>query len=530
MKLKTILIIDDNEDDYFVIKRYVKKVYNTIYDNGIINIIELIKKNNPDCILIDYHLGTRKGLELLKEIKLNEDNKIKNKPVIILTGETNPEIIVECMKNDATDYIIKGEYSANTIIKTITQAIEKNYLKQKIQEQKEEKKKLEELLNHNRRINSIGQLAGGIAHDFNNIIAGIIGATELLNLPERKLDETSKEYTKIIMKASNRASSLVSKLLAYGRKGKITSNVLDIKEILKDSLSILNTTITDKRINISFKNNAENNKIIGDNAQLQNALMNLVINASQAMPNGGEIKIITTNISLNDHYCKNSSFDIKPGQYVQIEVKDNGTGISSENINKIFEPFYTTKKINEGTGLGLSAVYGIIQDHYGEIKVTSKVNLGTSFKLIIPNIKNIKMTSVIENTKIDTTNNIITTGKILLVDDEEIIRIIGKKILTHMGYNVIIAKNGKEAVDIYKKQYSEIDVVIMDMLMPKLNGKEAFAEMKIINKNCKIVISSGFLKDHDIEELKTMGLAGFIHKPYKSEELNKLLKKILKTN
>ncbi len=529
MDLKTVLIIDDNEDDYLVIKRYIKNVYKSVYNNGTVNIIELLKQNNPDCILIDYHLGVQKGIDLLKEIKLSKNSNIKNKPVIILTGETNPEIIVECMKNDATDYIIKGEYSPNTIIKTITQAIEKNCLKQKIQQQNEEKKKLEELLNHNRRINSIGQLAGGIAHDFNNIIAGILGAAELLNFPERNLDEISREYTEMIIKLSNRASSLVRKLLAYGRKGRVTSNVLDIREILKDSLSILNTTITDKRIKIIFKDNAENNHIIGDNAQLQNALMNLAINSSQAMPDGGNIEFITTNLYLDDKYCKNSSFDIREGEYIQIEVKDDGLGIPPENINKIFEPFYTTKKINEGTGLGLSAVYGIIQDHYGEIKVTSKLNNGTSFKLIIPNIKNIKMVSTIESTKIDSGNNILTTGKILLVDDEEIIRITGKKILTHMGYTVILAGNGKEAIDIYKKQYYEIDVVIMDMLMPELNGKEAFAEMKEINKNCKVVISSGFLKDNDIEELKKMGLQGFIHKPYRSEELNKLLKKILKT-
>lgn len=529
---KTVLIIDDNEDDYIAIKRYIKSNYKTVYDNGSLNIINLINLNNPDCILIDYHLGKKKGIDLLKQIKINEE--LEDKPIIMLTGETNPEVIVDCMKHNATDYIIKGEYNKESIKKVISQAIEKADLKREIKEQKIEKRRLENLLNHNRRINSIGQLAGGIAHDFNNIVAGILGAAELLKLPERNLDETSKEYVDMIIKASNRTSNLVGKLLAYGRKGKVTSTVLNINDIINDTISILSSTITDKKIEISFEPSTKNDKLIGDNSQLQNAFMNIIINASQAMPNGGNIKIKTSNIKLTNSYCKKSSFEIKPGNYIKIEIEDEGIGIPKDNIDKIFEPFFTTKEINKGTGLGLSAVYGTIQDHHGEVTLVSKINEGTTFHLLLPSIVNInyiKEENNINNenktTFIDITEELKGTENILLVDDEEIIRVTGKKILEHMGYKVITANNGKDALNIFKEIHHHIDLIIMDMLMPKLNGRETFMEMKKINNKCKVIISSGFLKDNDIEELKKIGLLGFIHKPYRSNELNKLLQKVL---
>jgi len=525
---KKILIIDDNKGDYFLIKTYIKECYNTIYDNGSSDVIELMEKNEPHCILIDYHLRNKKGIDLLKQIKASKNEKIESQPIIMLTGETNPEIIIECMKHNASDYIIKGKHKKEQIKKTISQAIEKADLKKQIREQTREKKRLEILLHHNRRINSIGQLAGGIAHDFNNIIAGILGAAELLKLPERNLDKISNEYVDIIIKASNRTSSLISKLMAYGRKGKITSNVLNIDDIINDTISILKSTITDKKISILFENKAKNNKLIGDNSLLQNALMNMVINSSQAIKDGGEIKIRTKNLELNDDYCKKSPFEIKQGKYIKIEIED--IGIPVDNISKIFEPFYTTKEINKGTGLGLSAVFGTVQDHSGEITLVSEVNKGTTFTILFPCVENIKNSKILDCNNMSTDIDYDKKGKgvVLLVDDEEIIRFTGKQILKHMGYKVLVAINGENAIEVFKNHHNEIDIVIMDMLMPKLNGREAFYEIQKINKNCKVIIASGFLKDNDIEELKNIGLAGFIYKPYKSNELNKLLKEVMK--
>jgi len=382
------------------------------------------------------------------------------------------------------------------------------------------KHELEQQLNQSRKMDAIGQLAGGVAHDFNNMLAGIMGAAQLLQFPQRNLDEKGLKFVKMIIEASQRASDLTAKLLAFGRKGKITSTSIDIHKIIDDTLALFNRTI-DKKINISILKNAENSTVIGDNSALQNSLLNLGINASHAMPDGGRLTIGTRNLTLNENYCKSSPFEISEGEYVEIEVRDTGNGISPENIKRIFEPFFTTKEQGKGTGLGLASVYGTIQNHHGAINVNSEIGTGTVFHIYLPcSDKVVKKVS---------TEEIVShgSGLILMVDDEELIRVTGKYTLEGMGYKVILAKNGLEAVEIFKKRNSEINFVIMDMIMPIMNGTEAFHKMKEIDKNCKVIISSGFTKDENLHELKEAGLAGFIQKPFMDYELSKLLDEVM---
>ncbi len=384
----------------------------------------------------------------------------------------------------------------------------------------EENDKLQEQLAQSRKMEAIGQLAGGVAHDFNNTLAGIIGAAQLLKSPKRNIDEKSMKYVDMILKSVNRAADLTAKLLAFGRKGKMDSTVIDVHKIIDDTIAIFNGTI-DKNININVRNKAKSSNIVGDDSGLQNAFMNLGINASQAMPNGGEILIKTDNVFLNESFCEESSFDIEDGNYIQVEVQDTGIGISSDNIKQIFEPFFSTKKDGMGTGLGLSAVYGMVQDHHGLVKVSSKVGVGTSFFILLPVTENIL--------EIKGSSGIIQSGsgQILLVDDDELIRVTGKHMLEEMGYEVILAEDGGLAVDIFKKNFENIDVVIMDMIMPSMNGREAFNEMKKIDVNCRIIISSGFTKEENLDSLRDNGLNGFIHKPFKDVELSKLLIDVL---
>lgn len=382
---------------------------------------------------------------------------------------------------------------------------------------------LEQQLNHSRKMDAIGQLAGGVAHDFNNMLGGIMSAAQLLKLPKMKLDENGIKYVDMILQASSRAADLTAKLLAFGRKGKIASTALNIHNTIEDAIAILNRTI-DKKVRISHKKNAKNSMVVGDSSGLQNALMNLGINASHAMPNGGEIYLETSNILLNKTYCDASPFKIEPGEYIEITIRDTGCGIPLENIRKIFEPFYTTKGPGEGTGLGLAAVYGTIKDHHGAINVYSEVGTGTAFHIYLPCSE-----GSIEEEQIKT-EVLSGTGKILLVDDEEIIRITGKQMLEEMGYTVLLAENGREAVDLFLKLYSEIDLVIMDMIMPEMNGREAFSKLKEIDKNCKVAFSSGFPKYDSLTELRESGLVGFIQKPYRDYELSGLLAEALEVS
>jgi len=379
---------------------------------------------------------------------------------------------------------------------------------------------LQEQLRQSEKLQAIGQLAGGVAHDFNNMLGGIMGATELLMSQEKGLDKRSTKLIDMIMQATTRAADLTAKLLAFGRKGKLSSTAINCHTIIDDTVSILERAI-DKKISILIKKDAKNYTIIGDNSSLQNSFMNIGINASHAMPEGGEIQIITSNISLDKHYCDTSTFELEPGDFIEIDIRDTGCGIPLENLHKIFEPFYTTRELGKGVGLGLSAVYGTIQKHHGAIIVYSEIGVGTSFQILLPCVKE-NITPKASNIEV-----ISGSGQILLVDDEELIRITGKFMLEEMGYKVMLAKNGLEAIQIFQENNDEIDVVVMDMIMPEMNGREAFLKMKEININCKVIISSGFTKFESPEELEKLGLAGFLQKPFRYFELSKLLAKIL---
>ncbi len=379
---------------------------------------------------------------------------------------------------------------------------------------------LEEQLNHSRKMDAIGQLAGGIAHDFNNVLGAIIGAAELLQSPDAGLNSEASDLVDMILQAGTRAADLTAKLLAFGRKGKITSSVVDIHEIIDNTVSILASTIN-KIVTISVSKKAAVHTIAGDASGLQNALINMGINASNAMPDGGSIFISTDNTYLDPIYCERSSFEIEPGEYVEIQMRDTGCGIPRENIRKIFEPFFTTSEQESGTGLGLAAVYGTVQDHQGAISVYSEDGKGSLFKIMLP-------CSYRETAAIQISPDVVTgSGKILLVDDEELIRVTGKLMLEEMGYTVLLAENGKAAVELFKQVFNDIDLVVMDMVMPEMNGGDAFEEMYRIDPTCKVIISSGFSKSRDIDELKKNGLSGFIQKPFRNSQLSQLLAEVL---
>ena len=377
-------------------------------------------------------------------------------------------------------------------------------------------KKMEDQLLQSRKMDAIGQLAGGIAHDMNNMLVGIIGGAQLLQHPNRNLGEEELSFVELIINASQRAGDLTKKLLTFSRKEKPAMTTLNIHHIIDETVAILCRTINKKTI-IKFLPSAKNPIINGNITSIQNAIINMGINSDHAMPSGGTIYITTKNVSYNHSYCENSSFDITPGEYVELIFKDEGTGISKENIDKIFEPFFTTKAQGSGTGLGMTTVYNMINTHHGEITIESEIDNGATFNISIPCTSD---TLNVQNTKLEDFHG---TGTILLVDDEKLILIPIKKTLEDMGFKVITAIDGEKAIEIYKEQFKSIDLIISDMIMPGINGRELFFEVKKINPKSKFVIASGFTKDEDINELKKLGLEAFLQKPYLRSDLKKLL-------
>lgn len=383
-----------------------------------------------------------------------------------------------------------------------------------------EQHQVEEKLRHSQKMDSIGMLAGGVAHDFNNMLAGILGYSQILMM--KLEDEKLKQFADNITKTANRAADLTSKLLAFSRKGKIHSTSIDLHAIIRETGELLERSI-DKKIELLIDLQAKYHFITGDPAELQNAILNLGVNARDAMPNGGTLSITTRDTVLNEAYCKASHSDIEPGHYLELCVRDVGIGIDPEIQNKIFEPFFTTKEIGKGTGLGLAAVYGTVTQHLGCIDVYSDKGQGTSFHIYLP----ISETQLATTTTSDEAISETHEGCILIVDDEDIVRSMAYELLTEIGYTVLLAEDGEQGAIIFQKNYDKIDLVILDMVMPKLSGQECFRKIRNTDPKARIVLSSGFAQNSTIETLKQQGVQGFLKKPYTLADLQTVVQKAL---
>lgn len=378
---------------------------------------------------------------------------------------------------------------------------------------------LEAQIQHSRRMDAIGQLAGGVAHDFNNMLSGISGASELLEIALAGKEKELK-FIRMIKNATERAAGLTEKLLAYSRKGKLLSTAVDLHAIIKDAIAILERSI-DKRINIQTDLKAKQHMVIGDPSQLQSGILNICVNARDAMPDGGEIHISTIDIEFNEDDCR---IDPKftPGKYIKVSIEDSGTGIPAELQSKIFEPFFTTKEVGKGTGLGLAAVYGMVREHHGNIHLYSEPGKGTVFHVFFPTSEEAVPRAIQQNERV-----VRGTGTILVVDDEDIIRATALLLLENLGYIVLLAQNGKEAVDIYRSKVDEIDLVILDIVMPVMDGREAFEKIIGINPQAKVIMSSGYAINVNMASMVDKGLAGFVAKPFNQLELSKLIADVL---
>ncbi len=381
---------------------------------------------------------------------------------------------------------------------------------------------LQAQLRHAQKMEAIGQLAGGVAHDFNNMLAGIVGAAELLNL---KMANSSNKYlVDLVMNTAARAADLTRKLLIFSRKNELKPEQIDINQVISDTVAILEHSI-DKRICIQQSRGASRSIIFGDRDLLQNALLNICLNSRDAMPNGGVLKISTAEIFLDEAYCHASSFTLTPGLFLQMSIEDTGLGISKCDQGRIFEPFYTTKEVGKGTGLGLAAVYGSMTQHRGAIQVESEVNKGTVIHLFFPLIEH--PGDIVGGKEVRTVQTPKGAGTILLIDDEELVRGVAQSLLEELGYTVILAENGLRGVEIYQLKVKQIDLVILDVLMPVMNGMDCFTRIKAINPAAKIIMSSGFTKDQSYDEFKEKGAIAFIVKPYSLHHLAQVLQEAL---
>lgn len=382
-----------------------------------------------------------------------------------------------------------------------------------------EKERLAEQLLHTRKMEAIGKLAGGVAHDFNNMLAAISGSAELLSI--KLAEDTDKlKLCRNILNSVQSAAQLTKKLLVFSRKAAPLLAPVDVIPIIEETVYMLRQSI-DRIITITTEHNADNTVISGDSAQIQNALLNLVINARDAMPEGGKIIIKTGNINI-DNPDIIPGFKVDPGVFLKISITDNGTGIEEDILERIFDPFFTTKDIDKGTGLGLATVYGCITDHKGAISISSTPGEGSEFILYLP------VTSEAITLKKESRTIEKGTGTILLIDDEPVLRDTAEEIIQSLGYNVYTAEDGNEGIRLFREHGDELSAVICDMIMPEISGADTLKKMKEINPRIPLIICSGFHMDQAGILLENKTADYFIHKPFTIMEISRVLSSLVK--
>jgi PAS domain S-box-containing protein len=373
------------------------------------------------------------------------------------------------------------------------------------------------------KMEAIGTLAGGVAHDFNNLLQAVLGYSELM-LQRKKEGEPDYADLQKIYQAGKRGADLVKGLMTFSRKVDTKHVPVDLNQEITSVRSLLSRTIPKTiNINLHLKGNLESIK--ADRSQISQVLMNLGVNERHAMPDGGTLTIETTNIQLDEEYCK-SHLKAKPGNYVVLTFSDTGQGMDKETLSHIFEPFFTTKEIGKGTGLGLATVYGIVKQHGGQINCYSELGLGTTFTIYLPAIQ------AKQDLQAPTIETTIPRGTetVLMVDDEDYIRDLGTTLISQFGYKVITANNGKEALEAYQREGKSISLIILDLIMPEMDGRKCMEEILRVNPNAKVIIASGHSESGSANGVIAAGAKGFVQKPYNMKQLLTTIREILDKN
>jgi two-component system cell cycle sensor histidine kinase/response regulator CckA len=380
-----------------------------------------------------------------------------------------------------------------------------------------EQKELEMQFQQAQKMDAIGTLAGGIAHDFNNLLMGIQGCTSLMSF-DIDSNHPNFEYLNRIENYIKNAASLTKQLLGFARRGKYEIKPTDVNDIVNKSSEMFGRT--KKEITIHKKCHPDIWAVEVDQAQIEQVLLNLYVNAWQAMSGTGDLYLKTENIILNDNDVK--PYGLNSGKYVKISVTDTGVGIDETIQHRIFDPFFTTKEVSRGTGLGLASVYGIIKNHSGIINANSKKGEGATFNIFLPaSGKKIFKEKMIQKEILKGSETV------LLVDDEDMILDVGRDLLEKLGYEVLTVKSGIEAIEIYRTNQKKINIVILDMVMPKMGGGDTYEKLKEIDPAVKVLLSSGYSIDGQASKILSRGCDGFIQKPFDIKSLSLEIRKIL---
>jgi len=505
-----LLVIEDSEDDTALIVRELKRAgYETDFKrvDSEDALRSLLALQDWDLVISDFSMPQFSGTDALKLVRTMG----LEAPFIFVSGTMGEDTAVTALKNGAQDYLVK------TNLKRLVPAVQRELREA---EERKERKRLEQHVQQLQKFEAIGRLAGGIAHDFNNTIGAIMGWAEM-GCDEAREGSRSRDRFEKIRDQAVWAGQLTSQLLMFARRQVLQPRGVDLNTLVEEGMKLLHRLIG-AQFEVRILKHPELEIALVDPTQVQQALMNLCLNARDAMPEGGILTIETQNVEIDEEYCRQHPSG-KPGRYVMLSVSDTGVGMDKATLDRVFEPFFTTKEMGRGTGLGLATVYGVVKQHGGFIYAYSEPGNGTVFRLYFPVLVGTAAAPKIRAKESPQKGS----GTILLADDYDALRETTCEMLVSLGYEVICAKDGAEAIELFQKNADQIGLVLLDVVLPAHSGPEVFSRISAIRPGTKAIFVSGYSGDNALLNSAMQRGIGILQKPFSLSSLSQAIREAL---
>jgi two-component system, cell cycle sensor histidine kinase and response regulator CckA len=505
-----VLIVEDSQDDGALLVRELERGGYDVHSQQVDTSAALQSACDAqqwDIVISDFSMPNFSGTAALNLVRATHSDL----PFIFVSGTMGEETAVAAMKNGAQDYFLKGN------LKRLVPAVQREL---RDAEERQERKRLERHVHQLQKFEAIGRLAGGVAHDFNNVLGAILGWAEL-GYDEAQPGSRFQERFQKIREQGNRAAKLTSQLLAFARKQILQPRKINLNILINEEVNFLEKIIGDN-IEIRVLAASDLHVTSADPAQIDQVLMNLCLNARDAMPDGGTLIVETCNVEIGDEYCRSHIY-ARPGSYVLLSVSDTGAGMDSATVERIFEPFFTTKELGRGTGLGLAIVYGIVKQHGGFIYVYSEPGKGTAFRIYLRAETGLHESDA-ASCLVKPLRGIET---ILLAEDHAGLRESAQQMLETLGYQVILASNGAEAYQLFAADPDRVDLVITDVVMPSLNGPDAYSKMSALRPDLGVIFTTGYTSEAASLISAVEKGASILQKPYSLTTLSQHIRTAL---